>query len=90
MKQEINELGINYDIITMDHIKVCPQCSTTRKKKFDTCLSVTIEDDFVVFIVNCNFSGKRYFLKVKGIRKLDLQHKERLTIQQLNGFQEEE
>ena len=65
MKQEINELGIQLRHYHNGSYKtVCPQCSTTRKKKFDTCLSVTIEDDFVVFNCHhCNFSGKRYSLE---------------------------
>ena len=62
MRQEIRELGIdlsNYGIGT--YKTTCPRCSPTRKKKHDTCLSVTVDHDFVVFNCHhCNFSGKKY------------------------------
>ena len=62
MKHEIKELGIDlrhYGIGT--HKTTCPRCSQTRKKKHDTCLSVTVDHEYVVFNCHhCNFSGKKY------------------------------
>ena len=94
MKQEINELGIQLRHYHNGSYKtVCPQCSTTRKKKFDTCLSVTIEDDFVVFNCHhCNFSGKRYSLESqKRYQKVvDLPTQRKIDDTTVEWFQEEE
>ena len=54
-----DEFGIKLPNYTLGNYKrTCPQCSHTRRKKDEQCLSVTIEVDHVKFNCHhCEFNG---------------------------------
>ena len=58
LQHTINALGINLTSYGVgEHQTTCPQCSHTRKKKTDKCLSVKIDDQgFAIHCHHCNWS----------------------------------
>lgn len=57
MIYELQELGIDLKGRKKGNVKVkCPQCSHTRKKKNDPCLSVNVEEG-TYYCHNCNWKG---------------------------------
>jgi twinkle protein len=58
MIEKLQEIGIELKGKTSGNVKVvCPQCSHTRKKKNDPCLSVNIDTGVYNCHNNCGFSG---------------------------------